>query len=521
MEYNYKKLSAVDILEETTDATTVLIEEDGKIKRIQKDKMVPANVATTEDLAAVEEKIPTDTVTSGQLQEVRDAIPTDTVTSEQLEESIFNLSDTLIDGSNGKLRKDVLPSGYPYRKDYSLYDFGIVGNNFNDVTVPEGATASRNDINYGTVVYPPMSEESGFYFDTLDDLVILYEVCAAEIREYKCTNDDLDGNGGFTVELPSASSVSYNAETRVFTVNVGVTYSGLFNSRPICLAESIYECIDDSYISETIARVSDIPESFSGSWNDLTDRPFGEETVTNVIIEEQTVEFDSTSSEGWDSNSNILDDNYRGLIIEGNTYIVNWNGTEYECECKKAPQYYDIYIGNEKYLDYGDEGGNGLPFAIAYNQWKGYIFTGSSDYTKNAEPVTLSIYMKETKTTPIDSKFIGEDITRVADIPKHLPFEVVSMTHVMDEDIPNLFMCSHTYEQVKSMYDSGKDIAAFINRFEQIDEENSTRICCNATEVYFSPGSGEYPDAIVFVYRFSGDNSQIMLTTEACFGVLQ
>ena len=39
--------------------------------------------------------------------------------------------------------------------------------------------------------------------------------------------------------------------------------------------------LDEKFIPDTIARTSDIPESFSGSWNDLTDKPF--ETGSTII----------------------------------------------------------------------------------------------------------------------------------------------------------------------------------------------------------------------------------------------
>lgn len=62
------------------------------------------------------------------------------------------------------------------------------------------------------------------------------------------------------------------------------------------IEKTISKTIDEIYIPDTIARIEDIPEGFSGSWNDLEDKPFYEENVQTII------EWDG-STDGRDSVS--------------------------------------------------------------------------------------------------------------------------------------------------------------------------------------------------------------------------
>ena len=103
--------------------------------------------------------------------------------------------------------------------------------------------------------------------------------------------------------------------------------------------------LDEKFIPETIARVDDIPknpvksvngitpdengnveveipEGFSGSWNDLVDKPFGD-GITEQIIEKTTHTFDEEYS-----YTDLL--NINKAIIPNETYTIIVNGIEYQ-----------------------------------------------------------------------------------------------------------------------------------------------------------------------------------------------
>jgi hypothetical protein len=61
----------------------------------------------------------------------------------------------------------------------------------------------------------------------------------------------------------------------------------------------------------------------ASSWNDLTDKPFGNETRINVLPE-TTLTFDSGSESG-------IEEPLPASAIIGEMHIVNWNGTDYRC----------------------------------------------------------------------------------------------------------------------------------------------------------------------------------------------
>lgn len=81
----------------------------------------------------------------------------------------------------------------------------------------------------------------------------------------------------------------------------------------------LVKTLDEKYIPDTIARVEDIPEVFSGSWNDLTDRPFYKEPGEYItVIEEQTVTNGTTVT--------------GEALRTGKEYIMTVNGVDYTCK---------------------------------------------------------------------------------------------------------------------------------------------------------------------------------------------
>lgn len=143
-------------------------------------------------------------------------------------------------------------------------------------------------------------------------------------------------------------------------------------------------------IDETKA---DKDELFSKSWNDLIDKPFYEEISEEIILEETTVEIDSSLYTQVSNTSHF---------IEGDTYLVTYNGTEYECVAygsvfNHAPT---ILLGNATLLEL--TGGNGEPFVFdSYNDNTIYFNVSS------AGSYTISIVHYNSKIHKIDDKFVN------------------------------------------------------------------------------------------------------------------
>ena len=101
----------------------------------------------------------------------------------------------------------------------------------------------------------------------------------------------------------------------------------------------------------------EIPEGFSGSWNDLTDRPFytEEEPVEVEVVAETTVTIPPDGMPYGLVQCPILK--------HGQEYIINWNGVQYTCQAIDVG--YDmIVLGNSSLFDFEDLGdvGNNEPF---------------------------------------------------------------------------------------------------------------------------------------------------------------
>lgn len=105
------------------------------------------------------------------------------------------------------------------------------------------------------------------------------------------------------------------------------------------------------------------PEKFKGgssgvsSWNDLTDKPFGEEKSLATLIDGSYEAKYYASNSFWEGGCipSISDVH----LTNGETYIVTFDGIEYVCECtilNGLP-----FVGNPAVMGDTD---NGIPFAI-------------------------------------------------------------------------------------------------------------------------------------------------------------
>ena len=141
-------------------------------------------------------------------------------------------------------------------------------------------------------------------------------------------------------------------------------------------------------------------QNYRGNWNQndptasdyIKNRPFyTEKNAKKIILPETFVE----SFEGGFTLTEPL--------IEGNTYTVLWNGTEYPCVAKNYDGY--IMIGNNSIYEY-DDGitmDTGEPFAMEAQEGRNnlYVYIG-----ENLTNVTFSIYTISDVIRPIDKIFL-------------------------------------------------------------------------------------------------------------------
>lgn len=138
--------------------------------------------------------------------------------------------------------------------------------------------------------------------------------------------------------------------------------------------------------------VVEVPKAVT-SWNDLTDRPFYEESSEVTMLD--NVVMDCTSSTRY----SIADLPYG--FNEGNTYTVTVNGTEYSCVAYMINEAGLMIpaIGNGTLA--GLTGGNGEPFVAAMAMGEFTMWF--------AEPGTYTVTIRETSIIhKIDEKFIPD-----------------------------------------------------------------------------------------------------------------
>lgn len=145
--------------------------------------------------------------------------------------------------------------------------------------------------------------------------------------------------------------------------------------------------------------------SVSVSWNDLTDKPFGNETV--VLFDgtfQDTLTEDGTA---WNGVMLIEDNTSIGLKA-GATYEVEWNGSKYVCEAFVLDGVINV-VGNPACMGGAD---NGLPFGLTYDKigisgigvgWIAMLAVPETDLTVDGK-YTCKVSVVEDK--KLDNKYL-------------------------------------------------------------------------------------------------------------------
>lgn len=154
------------------------------------------------------------------------------------------------------------------------------------------------------------------------------------------------------------------------------------------------------YIEENgeIKRVSASELGGAGvsSWNDLTDKPFGEEEGIEVLVEEQTISGFTLNRDTFYTVAHPLDFPF----VEGDMYVVTWDGNEYECQAfYDGSSFYANAIGNENYINM--QSGGDIPFTIVLLDGEVLIITESIENSH-----TISIVHSGKILHKIDQKYL-------------------------------------------------------------------------------------------------------------------
>lgn len=129
------------------------------------------------------------------------------------------------------------------------------------------------------------------------------------------------------------------------------------------------------------------------SWNDLTDKPFGEGVFYEEVLPETALEYIEEMDTFKTTGFKELD------LIVGDTYLVTWNGAEYECVAREL-------VGDEGYVS-REIGGDGYPFGIVFyirDDGNIYEIVAHDDSTE----ATLGIKHVTEGIKPIDPKYLPE-----------------------------------------------------------------------------------------------------------------
>lgn len=121
------------------------------------------------------------------------------------------------------------------------------------------------------------------------------------------------------------------------------------------------------------------------SWNDLEDRPFYEELVDAVLLDETEFETEGASAANYP-------------MTAGTTYTVTFNGVEYQCVAVEVEGI--VAVGNLGAL--GIEGGSDEPFLVAYSKEdNAFAFAGFGSDTN-----TIKLSGQAYEVHKLDPKFL-------------------------------------------------------------------------------------------------------------------
>lgn len=113
---------------------------------------------------------------------------------------------------------------------------------------------------------------------------------------------------------------------------------------------------------------------------------------TITLMEEQELAFTVSDGLSMASITNAFE------IVEGQTYTVSWDGTEYKCVCGATGA--RLYLGNTAFIGAGD---TGEPFIYAYDKNTSF---GAFETLGTSASHTISVTRVEETVTPMAEEFL-------------------------------------------------------------------------------------------------------------------
>jgi hypothetical protein len=159
---------------------------------------------------------------------------------------------------------------------------------------------------------------------------------------------------------------------------------------------SYKEYASKEYVDNEIASVS---------WDNITDKPFGEET--SVVFDGQFQTVQNSDGTVW-MDEMYVEDTSDNTMIVGETYIIIWNGVEYELECFEEMNV--PVVGN---LALGGHENNDVPFAL-FRDVNNTMGMGKIWYVLLATmPADFTVYtckVEGAKVNKIDKKYLPDNL---------------------------------------------------------------------------------------------------------------
>lgn len=202
------------------------------------------------------------------------------------------------------------------------------------------------------------------------------------------------------------------------------------------------------------------------SWNDLTDKPFGEEVGERVDILDEITTEGKTSTSGNSVFYTLKQYNYHDItdnpFEEGEMYSVVFDGTVFKCECKyewaDGVGYY--YLSSNGNLFTSD-----AEFGLAFNDMNSRL----EFYVPTTDVHTVLVYQQDITITPLD--------------PKYLPVMTVNVN--VDAEVYDAGSCDKSFAEIKAHLDAGGSVDMTIHRGTSLSVKMHY-VSCTDTSVNFS-----------------------------------
>lgn len=289
--------------------------------------------------------------------------------------------------------------------------------------------------------------------DPLENQIAAGESCTVKWNgvEYACVAQNVVSAMGDSVAIGNVSALMGEGDTGepfiiilvpdefVDTMGASATAMALDGSESVTLY--VYQK------KETVSKIDPmyLPSGSGGvtSWNDLTDRPFGKVEKEGYIYREPTIIPEETG--------NMIADAPAALWVDGRTYTVNWNGTDYNCTATKMDTgegFFLFLLGNMVAAG-GDD--TGEPFFLALSNIEMGGYWGSVVDLTGADSMVFSVYGLGEFTETIDEKYL----------PKTSNVFYAEIQAYQDSNSPNIIarlVPDISYIAVKKAIRAGKQV---------------------------------------------------------------